>query len=82
MSCNQSGGAFQRLIQVAKVFAISPEKGAETILYLATSDEVAGTSGKYSYKCRAVNPTKDARDDEAALKLWRESARFAGMGGD
>jgi len=79
---DQSGGMFQRLIGVAKVFAISPEKGAETILYLTTSDEVAKTSGKYFYKCRAVNPTKDAQDDESALRLWRESARLAGMGGD
>jgi NAD(P)-dependent dehydrogenase (short-subunit alcohol dehydrogenase family) len=79
---DQSGGMFQRLVQVAKVFAISPEKGAETILYLATSDEVAKQSGKYFYKCRAEDPTKDALDDESALRLWRESARVAGMGGD
>lgn len=79
---DQSGGMFQRLIPLAKLFAISPEKGAETILYLATSDGVAKVSGKYFYQCRAVNPTKDAQDDEAALRLWRESARLAGMGGD
>lgn len=42
---DQSGGMFQRLIQVAKLFAISPEEGAETIIYLATSDEVAKESG-------------------------------------
>jgi NAD(P)-dependent dehydrogenase (short-subunit alcohol dehydrogenase family) len=79
---DQSGGLFQRVVQVAKLFAISPEKGAETILYLATADEVAETSGKYFYQCRAVNPTQDAQDDEAALRLWRESARLAGTGGD
>jgi NAD(P)-dependent dehydrogenase (short-subunit alcohol dehydrogenase family) len=79
---DQSGGMFQRLIPLAKLFAISPEKGAETILYLATSDEVAKTSGKYFYQCRVVSPTKDAQDEEAALRLWRESARLAGVGGD
>jgi NAD(P)-dependent dehydrogenase (short-subunit alcohol dehydrogenase family) len=77
---DQSGGMFQRLIQVAKLFAISPEEGAETIIYLATSDEVAKQTGRYFYKCRAVNPTKEAQDDEAARRLWEESARLAGVG--
>jgi len=76
---DHSGGLFQRLVQVAKVFAISPEKGAETILYLATSDEVAKQTGKYFYKCRAVNPTSDAQDDQAAERLWQESARLVGQ---
>jgi NAD(P)-dependent dehydrogenase (short-subunit alcohol dehydrogenase family) len=75
---DSSGGFFQHGIQVAKLFAISPEKGAETIVYLAASDEVAKQSGKYFYKCRAVNPTKDAQDDAAARRLWEESERLAG----
>ncbi len=75
---DQSGGMFQRLIQVAKLFAISPEEGAETIIYLATSDEVAKESGKYFYKCRVVSPTKEGQDDLAARRLWEESARLAG----
>lgn len=75
---DSSGGFFQHGIQVAKLFAISPEKGAETIIYLASSDEVAKVTGKYFYKCRAVNPTSDAQDDAAARRLWEESARLAG----
>ncbi len=76
---DHSGGMFQRVVQVAKVFAISPEKGAETIIYLASSGEVANVSGAYFYKCHAENPTKEARDDEAARRLWEESARLAGL---
>jgi NAD(P)-dependent dehydrogenase (short-subunit alcohol dehydrogenase family) len=75
---DSSGGMFQRLIQVAKLFAISPEQGAETILYLSTSDDVAKVSGKYFYKCRAVNPTRDAQDDASARRLWEETERLAG----
>ena len=75
---DQSGGFFQRGIQVAKLFAISPEKGAETIIYLATWDEVAKVSGKYFYKCRAVNPTREAQDEAAARRLWEESERLTG----
>jgi NAD(P)-dependent dehydrogenase (short-subunit alcohol dehydrogenase family) len=77
---DSSGGMFQRVVRVAKLFAISPEQGAETILYLATSDEVANVTGKYFYKCRAVNPTRDAQDDAAAKRLWEESALAGGLG--
>jgi NAD(P)-dependent dehydrogenase (short-subunit alcohol dehydrogenase family) len=72
-----SGGLLARGIRVAKLFAISPDKGAETIVYLASSPEVAGVSGEYFYKCRPVLPTAEARDDAAAKRLWIESAKLA-----
>jgi NAD(P)-dependent dehydrogenase (short-subunit alcohol dehydrogenase family) len=62
-----------------KNFAIPPEKGAETIIYLASSDEPAKVSGVYFYKCREYTPTREARDDEAARRLWRETAGLAGL---
>jgi hypothetical protein len=65
---------------LAKMFAITPEKGAETIVYLASSDAVANVTGEYFYKCRATTPTKDAQDDAAARRLWAESAKLAGIG--
>ncbi|MDQ2950129.1 MAG: short-chain dehydrogenase, partial [Acidobacteriota bacterium] len=76
---DHSGGVFQRLVQAAKLFAISPEKGAETIVYLASSDSVAKLSGLYFYKCRPVQPTRAAQDGLAAKRLWDESARLAQM---
>ncbi len=76
---DKSGGMFGVVIRVAKLFAISQEKGAETIVYLASSGDVANTTGKYFYKCREATPTKEARDDGAAKKLWEESARLAGI---
>ena len=76
---DESGGNFQRFIGFAKLFAISPEKGAETIVYLASSDDVAKQTGAYFYKSRAVHPTRAAQDDGSARQLWEESARLAGM---
>jgi len=76
---DKSGGMFGVVIRVAKLFAISQEKGAETLVYLASSEDVAKTTGKYFYKCREATPTKEARDDGAAKKLWEESARLAGI---
>jgi NAD(P)-dependent dehydrogenase (short-subunit alcohol dehydrogenase family) len=74
-----SGGFLSTAVSIAKIFAISPEKGAETIVYLASSPEVSGISGKYFYKCRPATPTAGGRDDAAANRLWVESAKLAGL---
>ena len=60
-----------RIFQVgAKLFAITPEEGAKTTVYLASSPEVEGASGGYYSKCKLATPTAAARDDEAARRLW------------
>jgi NAD(P)-dependent dehydrogenase (short-subunit alcohol dehydrogenase family) len=74
-----SGGLRSRVIGLAKLFAISPEKGAQTIVYLASSPEVAKVNGAYFYKCRPATPSVQARDDLAASKLWAKSAELAGI---
>jgi NAD(P)-dependent dehydrogenase (short-subunit alcohol dehydrogenase family) len=72
-----SGGFFERVVGVAKHFAITPAEGAKTIVHLASSDAVANVSGGYFYKCREAQPSKEALDDEAARLLWDESVRLA-----
>jgi NAD(P)-dependent dehydrogenase (short-subunit alcohol dehydrogenase family) len=69
-----SGGFLSHVVRVAKIFAISPQKGAETIVYLASSPDVSAQSGEYFYQCRPAMPTAAGRDDEAAKRLWTESA--------
>jgi NAD(P)-dependent dehydrogenase (short-subunit alcohol dehydrogenase family) len=76
---DQSGGLISRFIGLAKLFAISPEKGAETLVYLASSPDVAETTGAYFYKCRPVTPSQAALDDRAAMLLWERSAALAGF---
>jgi NAD(P)-dependent dehydrogenase (short-subunit alcohol dehydrogenase family) len=76
---NGSGGFLSHAARLAKTFAISPEKGAQTIVYLASSPDVARISGEYFYKCRPATPTAEARDDAAARRLWVESAKLAGI---
>lgn len=76
---DQAGGPVSLIIRGLKLFAISPEKGAETIVYLASSPAVAATSGGYFYKCRSATPTAEAQDDSAAARLWAESVRIAGI---
>jgi NAD(P)-dependent dehydrogenase (short-subunit alcohol dehydrogenase family) len=69
-------GPLYYVFRLAKTFALPPEKGAETIVYLATSDDVTKTSGQYFSKCRPLTPSKEAQDDEAAQRLWEESVRI------
>jgi NAD(P)-dependent dehydrogenase (short-subunit alcohol dehydrogenase family) len=76
---DQSGGLISRFIGLAKLFAISPEKGAETLVYLASSSDVAETTGAYFYKCRPITPSQAALDDRAAMLLWERSEALAGF---
>jgi NAD(P)-dependent dehydrogenase (short-subunit alcohol dehydrogenase family) len=78
---DQSGGWVQRLVKLAKPLgAISPEEGAQTINYLASSPDVALVSGEYFYQCRVTTPTAEAQNDADAERLWQESVRIAAVG--
>jgi NAD(P)-dependent dehydrogenase (short-subunit alcohol dehydrogenase family) len=76
---DQSGALASGLIWLAKFVAISPAKGAETIVYLASSPDVAETTGQYFYKSKPTTRSSWARDDRTALLLWQRSAALAGM---
>jgi NAD(P)-dependent dehydrogenase (short-subunit alcohol dehydrogenase family) len=76
-----SGGLFSYVVRAAKLFALSPTKGAETLVFLASSPEVATISGGYFYQCRLATPTRAAQDDAAARRLWVETARLGGVTG-
>ena len=75
---DESGGLLSYAVRFAKLFAISPKEGARTLVYLATSHEVADVSGGYFVKCRLTRPSADAENDEAARRLWDATARLAG----
>ncbi|MGC9952668.1 MAG: SDR family oxidoreductase [Rhizomicrobium sp.] len=65
---------------VKKMGAITPEDGAKTIIYLASSPDVAGQSGGYFYKSAPATPTAAAQNDADAKRLWEVSAKIAGVG--
>jgi NAD(P)-dependent dehydrogenase (short-subunit alcohol dehydrogenase family) len=78
---DNSGGVMSYLIRAAKPLGgLSPEKGAETIVYLASSPDVAKKSGGYYYKNRLATPTREAQNDADAKRLWDISAKLAGIG--
>lgn len=58
---------------------LSPRRGAETIIYLASSPEVHGVTGKYFYLKKEIKSSSESYDTAAAKKLWDLSLRLCGM---
>lgn len=69
--------ALQKLI--SPLVARTPEKGAETSIYLALSPAVQGVTGKYFVDKKAAAPSAAAQDDAAARRLWEISAEMTGL---
>ena len=61
------------LMALARPFYRSPEKGAQTSIFVASSAELDGVSGKYFANSKETQPTSIAQDDEAARRLWAAS---------
>ena len=71
-------GWFAWGVKLARPFMITPEKGADTMVWLASSPDVAGTTGRYFVKRREKTPGRHAQDAATARRLWDESARMTG----
>jgi NAD(P)-dependent dehydrogenase (short-subunit alcohol dehydrogenase family) len=67
------------IIKLVFLFARKPEKGAETVVYLAASPEVEGASGGYYFDCKPAPCSAAAQDDNAAERLWQKSAQLVGI---
>jgi NAD(P)-dependent dehydrogenase (short-subunit alcohol dehydrogenase family) len=76
---DESDGLISRFAWLAKLIAISPEQGAETIVYLASSPAVAEATGEYFYKRQSIAPSPVAQDDGVATLFWERSADLAGL---
>lgn len=75
-----NNGWFYKLIMpLFTLAAISPEEGAETSIYLASSPEVEGKSGLYFEQKKAVTPSPQAQNMETAAHLWNVSAEMVNL---
>lgn len=74
---SQAGGVVQAIAPLAKLFAISPQEGADTMIYLAASPQVVATTGLYFYKRKAIPTSLAGQDDAAAARLWTASEEIA-----
>lgn len=74
-----NGWLSRLLVPIIQLGAISKEKGAETMTYLASSPEAEGITGKYFDKSTAVSSTKASYDEEAQKRLWDVSAEMVNL---
>lgn len=72
----ESKGFIGMLFKLIRPTMITPEQGAKTMLYLASSPEVAGATGLYWDKSRPVKASAAALDITAQKHLWLESEKI------
>jgi NAD(P)-dependent dehydrogenase (short-subunit alcohol dehydrogenase family) len=71
---NRNNGVLMKIaMTVARPFSRSPEKGAETLVWLVDSPDVADENGGYFVDRQRVNPTPAAQDMASARRLWEVS---------
>ena len=66
---------------ILKPVSRSPQKGADTLVWLATSPDVANVSGGYFFDRRQRPPSPEAEDAETAGRLWEISQRQCAVSG-
>jgi NAD(P)-dependent dehydrogenase (short-subunit alcohol dehydrogenase family) len=77
---DEGNGLTATAFRIAKrLIALTPEKGARTLIFLASSKDAGDVTGEYFDNCALKTPTPEAQDDDAAKRLWTESARIAGL---
>ena len=65
------GSIVKRIVKFgSKLFARSVENGADSSIYLSTSDEVSNVSGKYFFKCKTIKSSKASYDKDQWDQVW------------
>jgi NAD(P)-dependent dehydrogenase (short-subunit alcohol dehydrogenase family) len=65
-----TAGPFRVMLKLAAPFLLSPEKGAATSVYLASSPDVEGITGQYFAKCKPIRSAPNTYDVTLQEKLW------------
>jgi NAD(P)-dependent dehydrogenase (short-subunit alcohol dehydrogenase family) len=78
---NHNNGLLMDLaMMIVRPVSRSPQKGAETLVWLATSPHIANVSGGYFFDREQRPPSSQAQDTETAGRLWDTSERQCGLG--
>lgn len=74
---NNRESTLQRVgLRMSQIMAVSEEKGAATSIYLATSPEVEGVTGKYFQNCKPKNSSKASYSRADQSRLWQVSEQL------
>jgi retinol dehydrogenase-12 len=72
--------AYQQVIRrITGLFMLSPEEGAQTSIYLASSEDVKGVTGKYFYQNRPREVSGKCKDLQLQKYLWQISEKLTGL---
>jgi NAD(P)-dependent dehydrogenase (short-subunit alcohol dehydrogenase family) len=69
----------QFIMKVGKLFLKTPQQGAQTTIYLASSAEVEGLTGKYYANCKQKTSNNESYDLNTARRLWVVSEQMTGV---
>jgi retinol dehydrogenase-12 len=72
---------FLRSAGVGSFGGLTPEEGAETTFYLASSPEVEDVTGQYFERKQATRTVPASYDEDTARRLWDVSAELVGVSG-
>ncbi len=75
-------GIWKMLTTLGGPFFRSPERGARSLVWLATSEEGGRLSGEYVEDEKVSEPSATAQDAELAHELWERSAALVGLPAD
>ena len=70
------------LVPIARLFMKTPEQGAATSVYLASSPEVEGVTGQYFANSKPKRSAERSYDTNVAARLWTVSASLVGLVND
>ena len=75
---HNNGGFIGPVLKIAqRISAINPEEGAETSIFLCSSPEVKGVTGKYFFECKPKTSSQESRNKDTGKRLWQISADLA-----
>ncbi len=71
--------AFRLAYKLGEPFMRTPEKGAETIVYLASAKKLKGVTGKLFKDKKILKPSKYSTDEAVRKQLWGETVRYLNL---
>jgi retinol dehydrogenase-14 len=76
---HNNGVLYSAALTLARPLLRTPEQGADTVVYLALSPDVAGVTGRYFHDRRPVRSAPPTYDTVLQAELWQASARLVGL---
>ena len=73
------GGFFAFLLRLTRPFFLTPEQGADTLVWLASAPELEHTTGGYFVKRKPAKSSARSHDAELAARLWQVSSELTGL---